>query len=115
RSVEMLKIFKRKPAEGMSFKSLGDQNEVSAAFAVSVNDHGHSCISSQRVGVLLVGIETARSELLSAFKRYQKLGLAGFGISTFEERREISDCIQDAYNKLALFVKRVEHKADTQV
>ncbi|MDC7970765.1 hypothetical protein [Xylella fastidiosa] len=48
-------------------------------------------------------------------KRYQKLGLAGFGISTFEERREISDCIQDAYNKLALFVKRVEHKADTQV
>ncbi|WP_081089928.1 hypothetical protein, partial [Xylella fastidiosa] len=86
------------PAGGVSFKSLGDQNELSASSAVAVTEQGHSCISSQRVGVLLVGIEAARSELLSAFKRYQKLGLAGFGISTFEERREISDCIQDAYN-----------------
>ncbi|KQH74543.1 hypothetical protein AOT81_03135 [Xylella fastidiosa] len=99
----------------MSFKSLGDQSEVSAASKVSVTDHGHSCISSHRVGVLLVGIEAARSELLSAFKRYQKLGLAGFGISTFEERREISDCIQDAYNRLAIFVKRAERISDAQV
>ncbi|UIT53090.1 hypothetical protein [Xylella fastidiosa] len=91
------------------------KNERSAASEVAVIDQGHSFISSQRVGVLLVGIETARSELLSAFKRYQKLGLAGFGISTFEERREISDCIQEAYNKLALFVKRVEHIEDAQV
>ncbi|AIC11422.1 hypothetical protein [Xylella fastidiosa] len=111
----MIKVEKRYLAEGMSFKSLGDQSEVSAASAVAVIDQGHSCISSQRGGVLLVGIETARSELLSAFKRYQKLGLAGFGISTFEERREISDCIQHAYNRLALFVKRAERISDAQV
>ncbi|ARO69053.1 hypothetical protein B9J09_08490 [Xylella fastidiosa subsp. pauca] len=111
----MIKVETRKPAEGMSFKSLGDQGELSAASEVAVIDQGHSCISSQRVGVLLVGIEAARSELLSAFKRYQKLGLAGFGISTFEERREISDCIQDAYNRLALFVKRAERISHAQV
>ncbi|MGY0342719.1 hypothetical protein [Xylella fastidiosa] len=111
----MIKVEKRYPAEGMSFKSLGDQSEVSAASEVAVIDHGHSRISSQRVGVLLVGIEAVRTELLSALKRYQKLGLAGFGVSTFEERREISDCIQDAYNKLALFVKRTERISDAQV
>ncbi|KQH73135.1 hypothetical protein AOT81_10165 [Xylella fastidiosa] len=99
----------------MSFKALGDQGGLSASSAVAVTEQGHSCISSQRVVVLLVGIEAARSELLSVFKRYQKLGLAGFGISTFEERREISDCIQDAYNKMALFVKRAERINDAQV
>ncbi|MDC6408482.1 hypothetical protein LOK82_07520 [Xylella fastidiosa subsp. multiplex] len=46
----MLKFVARKPAEGMSFKSLGDQNEVSAASRVSVTDQEGASDASSGLG-----------------------------------------------------------------
>lgn len=45
----MLKTFKRYPAEGVSFKSLGDQSQVSAASKVSVTDQERASNASSGI------------------------------------------------------------------
>ncbi|TNW15261.1 hypothetical protein C5H15_09715 [Xylella fastidiosa] len=78
RSVEMLKTVEHYPAEGMSFKSLGDQSEISAPSGVPVTDQADSCDLSPRVGPLLAGIKEVMDDLNSALDNFHLLDFSGF-------------------------------------
>ncbi|AIC11454.1 hypothetical protein [Xylella fastidiosa] len=74
----MLKTVEHYPAEGMSFKSLGDQSEVSAASVVSVTGQTNSCDLSPRVGPLLAGIKEVIDDLDSASNNFGVLDFSAF-------------------------------------
>ncbi|WDN65428.1 hypothetical protein LOK81_05235 [Xylella fastidiosa subsp. multiplex] len=53
----MLRVATRYPAEGMSFKSLGDQSEVSSASKVFVTDQEGASDASSDIRFLVAGIK----------------------------------------------------------
>ncbi|AIC11449.1 hypothetical protein [Xylella fastidiosa] len=96
----MLKVATCNPHEGMSFKSLGDQSEVSSASKVSVTDQEGTSHPSSGISLLFSGIEEIVKDLILAEKKLQELDFQAFDIEMFQARRHISSAILDAEIKL---------------
>ncbi|HHW4671209.1 hypothetical protein [Xylella fastidiosa] len=103
----MLKTFKRYPAEGMSFKSLGDQSQVSAASKVSVTDQERASNASSGIGFLIAGIEKVLGDLIIAQRNFDTLCFRECDIGMFHRRRDITVCILDACSNLEFLVNKI--------
>ncbi len=103
----MLEVVTRKPAEGMSFKSLSDQNEVSAASKVSVTDQEGASDASSGIGFLIAGIEKVLGDLIVAQRNFDTLGFRECDIGMFHRRRDITVCILDACSNLEFLVNKI--------
>ncbi|AIC13726.1 hypothetical protein [Xylella fastidiosa] len=103
----MLEFVARKPAEGMSFKSLSDQNEVSAASKVSVTDQEGASDASSGIGFLIAGIEKVPVDLIVAQRNFDTLGFRECDIGMFNRRRDITVCILDACGNLEFLLKNI--------
>ncbi|KQH72898.1 hypothetical protein XfCFBP8356_009230 [Xylella fastidiosa subsp. sandyi] len=105
----MIRVEARYPAEGMSFKSLGDQSELSAASVVSVTGQTDSCDLSPRVGPLLAGIKEVMDDLNSALDNFEVLDFSGFNTDkeVLFKWRDIVVGFLDVRDDLEFLVKNI--------
>ncbi|MDC6413595.1 hypothetical protein LOD68_11160 [Xylella fastidiosa subsp. multiplex] len=79
----MLRVATRYPAEGMSFKSLGDQSEVSSASKVFVTDQEGASDASSDIRFLVAGIKKILGDLIIAQRNFDTLRFRECDIGVF--------------------------------
>ncbi|WP_058569998.1 hypothetical protein ACN3VN_05515 [Xylella fastidiosa] len=88
----MLKEITRKPAEGMCFDSLEDQNEVSAV--------------SKRF--LLASIRELIEDLDSVKSKFENLDYEECGVAMHKERRYVAHCVDEAAEYMSRFLGDID-------
>ncbi|MDD0927859.1 hypothetical protein LOD59_09510 [Xylella fastidiosa subsp. multiplex] len=110
----MLEFVARKPAEGMSFKSLGNQGEVSAVseslLEEQLAEQAELCVRYKIMKASLARLQILKEKLSDACRFCGDLELSTFNLRMFEERNAVLDLILEAEIRVGGIIKISEER-----
>ncbi|WP_058570012.1 hypothetical protein ACN3VN_05635 [Xylella fastidiosa] len=110
----MFEVFACKPAEGMSFKSLGGQYEVSAVFQGLLEEQkaeqAELCVRYKLMKASLARLQILEEKLREVCSFCGDLELDTFDLRMFEERNAVLDFILESEIRVGVIIRILQER-----